>query len=377
VTPEGAATVAVDRLYDGLDDLVGVRQPIVGWNTEAGVDAVRHFARGYGDDNPLWGLIGGDDVTRVPPTFLYTVCSGGREPGHLGPAEVTPGTGALWLGDTWQLERPVRIGSPLSATVTVDAVTRSQTRSRGPVAIVDERFTFQDDGPGPLATYLKRTMRFRRLEDAGTAAAAVADEPPAPHYDVETLDRLAAEISAEAGRRRGPDRRYAESVTVGDPLGSLVKGPLSVTSIVAWVCGWGSPYIETDRLAHQRWLSDPGLRLQVPSTGRPETIEGPHWEPELAASAGMDRGYDFAPQRIAWLVHLVTDWAGDHAQVRAVEARLRAPNLLGDLTTVTGRVTAVEDGLVSCDLVATNQRGQETATARVDVLLETTSQRRS
>jgi len=91
----------------------------------------------------------------------------------------------------------------------------------------------------------------------------------------------------------------------------------------------------------------------------------------------MDRGYDFAPQRIAWLVHLVTDWAGDHAQVRAVEARLRAPNLLGDLTTVTGRVTAVEDGLVSCDLVATNQRGQETATARVDVLLETTSQRRS
>jgi hypothetical protein len=350
-----------------LRDLIGVEQPVIGWNSSAHEDGVRHFARGYGDDDPRWG------VSAVPASFLYSVCSGGRPSGLRGPAEVLRGTGALWLNDAWTYHRPVAVGAPLVATVTIADVQLTTTRSRGEVALIDEHFAFRDPD-GAVADYTKRTMRFRR-QDSTPAPAGTAMDPwaSAPRYGEAELDELAALAVDEVERRRGSQERYADSVSVGDDLGTLRKGPLSITSVVAWVSGWGSPFIETDRVAHLRWGADPSLRLTVPSTGRPESIESPHWDPEMAAVAGMPRGYDFGPQRMAWLQHLVTDWAGDAARIVSMEGRLTRPNLLGDLTIIGGTVVAVLGDLVTCRVVAQNQREEETADAVIGVRLPTSS----
>lgn len=360
----GSASLCDDPALDTLRDMVGVEQPVVGWNTSATADGVRHFARGYGDDNPAWG------ESAVPPSFLYSVCSGGRAPGHAGPAEILSGTAALWLSDAWTYHAPLALGASLTSTVAVKAVSSTVTRSRGPVVIIDELFRFCDGHGEPVADYTKQTMRFRRPGSSRQGDLGVGETPwDGPRYTRSELDRIGEAVLAERDRRRGALPRPASSVRLNDDLGTLIKGPLSLTSIVAWVAGWGSAYLESDRLAHARWREDPALLLTVPSTGRPESVEAPHWDPELAHVAGMPRSYDFGAQRMAWLLHLVTDWAGDAGEVLEFEGRLTRPNLLGDLTTVTGCVEEIRDGTVSCRVAAHNQRNEQTAAARVTVRL--------
>lgn len=361
-----AVAVAEPPDLRGLLEHIGVEQPVVGWNSQASRDAVRHFTHGYGDDSAHWGTGEADhDGGAIPPTFLYSVCSGGRANGLPGPAELLPGTAAVWLGDMWNFHRPVHLHEALSATVAIESVTPKVSRSRGASVLVCERFEFRDGQGKNVASYVKTTMRFARREGNQEHPSPV----PEPFYTGQELDELARSVVAEADRRRGDETRAASTVAVGDSLGTLVKGPLSLTSIIAWVAGWGSPYLQTDRLAHRGWLDDPTQRMTVPSTGRPESIEAPHWEPELAAVSGLPRGYDFGAQRICWLVHLVTDWAGNLGQVRALDAQIIGPNLIGDLTTISGSVAQLIGDDAVCQVEAINQRGEITARATVTVTL--------
>jgi hypothetical protein len=53
----------------------------------------------------------------------------------------------------------------------------------------------------------------------------------------------------------------------------------------------------------------------------------------------------------------VTDWAGPEALLRRVDIRLGAPNHPGDTMTLTGRVEAKRDGLVTVALAGRNRLG--------------------
>ena len=353
---------------DPLRDLAGVEQPVSGWNSVASADAIRHFAHGYGDSNPLW--CAPDYAARsvrgqitAPPTFLYSCSSTGRQPGHPGPAQVLTGSSAIWLEDAWCFGRPVRVDEAVSASVVVQDVSIRTSASRGPCAIVTEQYRFRI-GAETVATCIKKTMRFRRQDTTARSAHV-----PEPHYTLAELGRLGERFAAEDVQRRGSAARRIGDVTAADSLGQILKGPLSQTSLAAWISGTGSPHLLSDRLAHAIWQADPHARLVSPLTGRPEMDEAAHWDPEYAAVAGMSRGYDFGSQRIAWLGHLVTDWAGDAGQVSALSGRLLAPNLIGDLTTVSGSVTRVDARDVTCEIAARNQRGELTASGVATVVL--------
>src|SRR5690606_26440013 len=106
-----------------------------------------------------------------------------------------------------------------------------------------------------------------------------------------------------------------------------------------------------------------------------------HWDEDLAQRIGMPGPYDYGPQRIAWLGHLVTDWMGDDAWLHRLTVKLVAPNFVGDVTWLTGQVTDVgtagpdlpwhEDalGVVTLALQATDQRGRRTAEGTAEVVL--------
>ena len=53
----------------------------------------------------------------------------------------------------------------------------------------------------------------------------------------------------------------------------------------------------------------------------------------------------------------VTDWAGPEALLRSVDIRLGAPNHPGDCMTLTGRVLAKADGVVTVEVVGANRLG--------------------
>jgi acyl dehydratase len=98
-----------------------------------------------------------------------------------------------------------------------------------------------------------------------------------------------------------------------------------------------------------------------------------HWDDAYARSVGAPRAYDYGMLRNAWMMQVVTDWMGDDAVLVAVDDRITGFNTLGDLSRLTGRVTAVDDAggwpEVVCTVECTNQRQEVTATGTLRVRL--------
>jgi hypothetical protein len=64
----------------------------------------------------------------------------------------------------------------------------------------------------------------------------------------------------------------------------------------------------------------------------------------------------------------VTDWAGPDAVIRKVSIRLGVPNYPGDTMRMTGRVTDVENGVATVEVVGANSMGNHvTGTVEVEV----------
>jgi acyl dehydratase len=171
---------------------------------------------------------------------------------------------------------------------------------------------------------------------------------------------------------RGATPRYWDDVQVGEPLPEVVKGPLTVTSIVAFVQGWGSLYVRAHGLAFD--LFDRHPALGIPNAfGVPEPPERVHWDDALARAVGVPAAYDYGPERVAWLGHLVTNRMGDAGRLARLHVQVRRHNLLGDTTwcrgTVTGRALVEGRGEVTLALTAVNQRDETIAAGQAVVVL--------
>ncbi len=64
----------------------------------------------------------------------------------------------------------------------------------------------------------------------------------------------------------------------------------------------------------------------------------------------------------------VTDWAGPNALIKKVSIRLGVPNYPGDIMRISGRVTAIESGVATVEVVGANSMGNHvTGTVEVEV----------
>jgi acyl dehydratase len=67
----------------------------------------------------------------------------------------------------------------------------------------------------------------------------------------------------------------------------------------------------------------------------------------------------------------ITDWAGQRAQIRSIKLRLGVPWYAGDTLTLTGTVTALDDDLVSVQVVGTDSLGKH-ITSNVALVMDHT-----
>ncbi|MGH9042893.1 MAG: FAS1-like dehydratase domain-containing protein [Acidimicrobiia bacterium] len=345
--------------------------------TEANRDAIRHWADGIGDRNPLWrdeaqaaGSRWGAIV--APPTILYAfdrICSG-----YVGGL---PGIHAMFAGTDFRWRAPVRAGARVTARAHLaELVDRPSEFSVRAIQQI-YRVVFSDESGDVVCE--ADSWCFRTQRDAARDRAKYEKVEPAS-YSEDEIAAIAAEYAAE--EIRGAEPRWFEDVAVGDELPTILKGPLTVTSIIAFDQGWGGLYIRAHGLAFDMFDRHPALAIPNANSA-PEPPERVHWDPDLAARVGVPGAYDYGPERISWLGHLMTNWIGDDGFLRRLNAQVRRHNLVGDLTRCSGRVTRtwVEPGargvpegsgargvpeesgvgLVECEVEATNQRGEVTA----------------
>jgi acyl dehydratase len=366
-----------DEAIEDLKGWLGQPRRERGWNSAVTEDAIWHFAQGVGDDNPLWWDRGYAESTRwgrmfAPPTFLYSCGNAGLRVGEAGiyPAQDwMPGTLALWLSDRWVFHRPAYEGESVTATAELVGLEERPGRDGSRSVSYTDRTTYS--GPDGTVIAERFQLMLRRARPSG------ATPPPAPlpevHYSNDERRAIEQRYEQEPAQRRGDRTLHASKVHVGDTIPELVKGPLTVTNIVGWLLGWGSPLCQTNRIAYRYLKEHPRAGLEDPRHNIQDSIEGVHWEPYLAHVSGMPGRYDFGPQRVSWVAHLLTDWFGDDGFLAEMEVRVRRPNLVGDTTWLRGEVTGIveeaDSALVDASISGVNQRGEETTTATARVRL--------
>jgi acyl dehydratase len=348
------------------------------WNSSASADAVWHFALGMGDDNPMWwdrSYAESSPVGRMfaPPAFLYSLThevSSPGEPAKFGDVEWLPGVPGLWLGDRWVWHSRIWVGEDLTASRELCSVRERTGSFLGRSVTHTERFRFAGEGGRPIAEMHRTVLRFDA--EAMSRSERYIDVPVTAYSERER-QALIDQYASESAARRGSQPRYWQDVEVGDALSPIVKGPLTITGMIGWLLGWGADQIPTNRILY-RWLGQhPAGRLTDPRTGIDETLLSMHWDAEKAHGIGMPRAFDFGAQRIAFTSHLLTDWAGDEGELVELDATIRAPQFLGDMTLFSGTVVSKTmdegTGLVSCSVIGTNQRGEVNTTATAVIAL--------
>jgi acyl dehydratase len=378
----GALTTAGINAFRGK---IGVDWPYTRWTTwneVATPDGIRHYAHGFGDDNPLWcdpvyaadsrwgGII-------APPGFLE---GAGLTPKVTTPPEVRArGKGALsgvhmfWAGDHIRYFRPIREGDRIWVRrFYVDITEKERSKFGGRSAVSVRRRVYWNDAGELIAIW---DADFVHTERAAAAKRNTENRSVEQHqYSRDELLEVDRHYALESVR--GREKRYVEDVRVGDEFTPRYRGPLVVGDVIAWLQGNGRHEIFPYRLNWKNRQRMGGF-YSPNEYGAWDSAMRVHWDDAYARSVGARRAYDYGMLRNAWIMHSVTDWMGDDAIIVGVEDRVTGFNTLGDLTKITGSVTAIDESAgypeVECALECHNQLDQRTAYGSVRVRLPSRS----
>ena len=363
ITEEGLAA---------LRERIGVKitNTVEPWNYEASRDAIRHYAHGIGDDNPLWcdpdyaAKTRHGDIIALP-SFLFTTSR--IISGYCGGLS---GVHAMWAGADWTWHKQVRRNDVISTEAHLKDLVEHRTRFAGRAfqQIYHVDFFNQDgDHVAGADSWVFRTDRDEARE-RGTKYTDVKGK-------VEELsdEQLAEWSKLYADERiRGAEPRYWEDVEEGDELARMMKGPMTVTGFICYAQGWGGLYIRANKLAWKMQQAHPGLgiknRFNVPDC--PERV---HWDEAFALEVGAPGAYDYGPERCSWLTHHITNWMGDDGFLEKSKCQIRRHNPDGDVIFIDGTVTRKwQEGakhLVEISQRAETHRGELSATGAAIVEL--------
>lgn len=318
----------------------------------ASKDALRHWAWGIGDRNPLWT---DEEYARqtpwgdllAPSTIVLSM---------MRSALGLPGLHGWHLHTTFEWPGPIRRDTRFAGRSFFEALDEVESRYANGIAY-DQTIRHEIHNPQtdePVVTIRSVSRRFER------AAGARARKYPAREKQTYT-DAELAEIYAGYDREviRGSTPRYLEDVTTGEELPTIVRGPLTVMDCIAFELGWGGAFLFAHGFAYDFLKKHPDA---FPRNGSniPDTPERTHWVDSFAQSIGAPAAFDYGPQRIAWCGTLITNWIGDAGVLRRLHSRLLLPNYHGDTVWMTGRVERVraEEQLVELTYEGRNQHDE-------------------
>ena len=350
---------AVEEVRRRIGRVYPIEEPFVRY---VNADSIRHAARAIGDANPLWIDAAHAQASRhgrrmAPPALLYAVTWGSWD---MRRGEGLPGVHGLHAHDRWTYYRPLLEGDEVTATKEMTALDERTGKYAGRSMMQVRQFKYYNQRDELVARCVMSAVRAER--HAGKEIGKYMAIPKARYSD-EEIRAIDADTGAEEVRGKQP--RHWEDVAVGDAIQPVVRGPLTVADMIAWMMGVGSPHIRSGQywLAYRR--QSPKIAVKDPDTGIPQAVERVHWDSFMAAEIGMPAPYDYGSQRGAWATHLMTNWAGDDAWVAEVFAKFRGMNFLGDTVWIKGRVAdrwrgaKTGIGYVACEIQGINQRGED------------------
>jgi len=364
------------KLLVGVDVAAKTREYI----QIATTDNIRNFAHGCGNDNPLhcdpdygrktrWGSV-------IAPGMMAGVINAPMN-GDPMSAELKERTKSLFRGvhvfvsgSTWDWYRPIFPGDTLYSYNGEESLEVKPSEFAGRSVIQIRRDVKVNQRGEVVGVY--RILRILTERKTAAKKGKYSAIEPAVYTDADI-----AELDAiyEAEIVQGPDKRFYEDVNVGDSLGTMAKGPLTVTDVICFHAGgYGFvPYAPTvGRLAHKNRKRIAPFYIKN-EHGVPDVAQRLHWDPKWAQAIGNPMAYDYGVMRENYLYHYLTDWCGDDAIVLHVHDEIRKFNYMGDRQIITGQVVAKrqENGrsVVDVQVQFRNQRDEVTVIGTATIAL--------
>jgi len=350
-------------------ELIGqpLRRSRMQWIETVTKDAIRHFAWGIGDNNPLWfdteyATASPAGTLLAPPCILYAIDSTIVAP-------KLPGVQWIYAGTDWTWFDYIRVGDSfrVEAELTKQEEKSGRRFSRWVLQTGKVRYFTQQDML--VATAIGKCARTPR---GGNTSSEANEETQTRRYAPEELSEIERQVLNEP--RRGKEPLYWEDVRIGDAVPPVVKGPLSIADILAW-------YSATQGALHYGGAHGDAVRYRLrhddyhinPATGAKDAAGRGHLEAATARDVGMGAAYDVGPQRISWAQHMLCNWIGDHGFLHKMNVSVRRPNLVGDTIWWRGVVSAKrEQGaakFIDIKIEARNQKDVSSARGTAVVAL--------
>ena len=323
------------------------------WNTCVSGDAIRHFAYGIGDDNPLWldksyASYSNYGSRLASPAFLTSILYPGL---HGYPMEVPLSSLISTLEFNWF--RPLFEGDTVRATAKQTGVREYKNRLGLRLVDILGEFAYRN-GRGEIIAEAYSTMS--RLHNSDRVLLA---DRETYQYSVEELDRIKNIQRIE--QRTGSQEFTHDQTKVGYELPVFVRGPLTLGDLVAWQSAIGPSYRATI-LGFRDAEKFPHNSATHPITGWPYRISQQHEDAVLSLERGMPIPFDNTVMRFSWISSLLTNWIGDHGFLRSLQINAMEPVLYGDTSWYRGRIIQRDrcdnDLILTIKLTGTNQLNQ-------------------
>jgi len=330
--------------------------------------AIRHFADGIGDINPLYRDEEYARKTRygnitAPPSWLYSVSPTWVQQG-------LPGVHGFHSGNDWTFYRPLVLGDVITPEITFTGFEEKTSQFADKIIIEYQEARFFNQASVLIA---KAKSWLIRAERKAAREKGKYHKLQLPHpYTEEELKKIEEEVLAEEVRSATP--RFWEDVQVGEELPPVIKGPFGLTDEIAFCAGCMADRIYAHGMALRTYRSHPAWAFRDPDTYALEPIAGVHWNKWAAKAAGLPYIYDIGIQRQSWVIHLLTNWMGDEGWLKKNYAEYRKFVYFSDTVWLTGKVTKKhidEDGehCVDIETHGFNQRGEDTVPGYSTVVL--------
>lgn len=343
------------------------------FNEEATRGAIRRFADGIGDPNPLWR---NEEYAKktpygtivAPPSWVFSVLAG-LQFGWRGLA-------GFHSGSDMEFYRPILMNDvirPEETFVDFDGPKPSKFADRMVIDYFEDKYFNQRNEL--VSKVIRWVIRVER-KSARETGKYHRIELPHP-WTEEELKK--AEDEALQAEIRGNMLRYWEDTQVGEELKPIVKGPLGMTDMVAFILSGASPVkLAAHEVSLAEYRKKPAWAFRDPGTWALEPIFAVHYSKAGANAMGLPFPYNVGTQSHCWQIQLLTHWMGDDGWLKRSRAEYREFVYFSDVLWIKGKVVKkyideTGNACVDVETHATNQRGEDVMPGEATVVLPSKS----
>lgn len=374
-----------------LDNYMGRPFPTNMLRESIHVNDIRRWVQGMHYANPLhfdeeWAAESRFGKIVAPYSFTVATTNGhGAAPTNIG---LIPNSHLIFGGDEWWFFGPrIYPGDHIKTYPMPYDYKVTDTSFAGPTCFQRGDTSYVNQNGDRIALQRSTSIRYIVENARNKKVFAREDDPEWTDEELIKLEETKVEF-IKSLRALGHEKRFYDSVNVGDKLVTNVLGPHSLASFATewraypmtiWFGAVRSSGARQDNKGYTPEMSGFEGNREMEKFN-PELTDGAyygpsrgHLQPKWAKHVGMGRGYGYGASMGAWVLDYASAYMGEWGQLVNAKTQYRNPAFTGDATFLNGEVSgkkidAEGRGIVTLDIVLTNQ--EEAVMAKGVVELE-------